>query len=136
MTIEDSSWWFTLVRRVTKPAVYEENEEGEKVLVRKVRTGVEMDYSHQMNRIEKERGNAARMGLQLVVQAAPLSEYYALYTTPSLDGDEVVLYNEQGKVTVARSSLFWNGPYCWCHKIVPVGTSPFAAALAPLVASA
>ena len=115
MAATDSSWWFTLTRRETKPAVYEEDENGEKVLVRNARTGLVVDYAHTMNRIEKERGNAARMGLELVVEAGPLSDYYKLYTTPSIDGEQVELYNEQGQVTVPRSSLFWNGPYLWTH---------------------
>lgn len=137
MTDSEMSWWFKLNRRVTSPAVYEEDENGEKVLVRKERTGVVVDYDHMFNRIEKERGNAARMGLQLVVEAGPLSDYYVLHTTPSIDGETVVLYNGQGqKNEVARSSLFHNGPYLWTHRIVPVGTSAFASALAPLVAVA
>jgi len=126
----EMSWWFKIVRKVTKERVDENGESKSPV------TALKLEFDHQSNRLEKERCNSARMGLIQVVEAGPLSESYNLYTTPSIDGNRVVLYNEQGQTTVARSSLFWNGDYLWTHKVQSVDVSPFAAALAPLVAVA
>jgi hypothetical protein len=89
------SWWFTVPSSQDK--------------------GASPQYDHFLNRLEKERGNAARMGLQLVVQCAPLSVHYSLHTTPSIDGPRVSLYNEQGVVVVPRQALFWNGDYLWYY---------------------
>lgn len=94
------SWWHKLVRQQD---------------VLRHRPLLTIDYDHQANRIEKERCNAERMGLQLVVEAAPLSDYYVLWTTSWSGGKEVVLYNEQGTVTIPCSKLYWNGPYLWVN---------------------
>lgn len=74
-------------------------------------------YDHMMNRIEKERHNAARMGLQLVIEASPSSESYTLYTTPSVEGGEVLLFGTRGSVTVNRDTIFQNGDYYWTNHV-------------------
>ena len=78
-----------------------------------------------MNRIEKERVNAERMGMILVVEAQPYSNNYNLYMTPSIDHAQVTLYgnNDGSAVTVDAKTLFRNGDYIWTNHVkrhVPV----------------
>ena len=76
-------------------------------------------YSFTLNRIEKERVNAERMGMVLVVEAHPLSNSYNLHMTPSLETQQVVLYgnNDGCAVTVNRDSLYRNGEYMWTNHV-------------------
>jgi len=75
-------------------------------------------YDTVLNRIEKERINAERMGMTLVVEAHPLSSSYNLYLTPSIDGTKVQLYGDNCEITVDRNSLYYNGDYVWTNRVV------------------
>lgn len=104
------SWWYKLVRR-------DQPRDSSEEVQRRPRSNLELGYDHFMNRLEKESNNATRMGLQLAIFGAPFSSNYTLYTTTSINGEQVTLYNEQGNIVLPRSYLFWNGPYLWISKL-------------------
>ena len=76
---------------------------------------------HDMNLIEKERINAVRLGLELVVNTSFYnSSSRHLYTTPSssLLGRIVPLHSEDRRTVVDRTSIVQNGPYWWITDLV------------------
>jgi hypothetical protein len=102
-TMSGNSWWF----KVPNADRRKRGEERENI------------YDPLLNRIEKERINAERMGMILVVEAHPLSNNYNIYMTPSLGPKKVMLYgnNDGCAVSVDRSTLYQNGDYVWTNHV-------------------
>ena len=112
------SWWFKVVRENRPYAIYVDEDTGMEY-ERKPKSRLVTTFDHAFNRIEKERLNGARMGLHTVVKSSATLDCYKLYTTASLDGETVVLYDDKGKtITVPREEIWVNGDYLWLKELI------------------